>query len=135
MAFYQKIPLVIEAEQLVKENFAVVRRFLREGGCDNFVEYKAKPIHWEIPTPQGTVCALEGDFITKDINGEFCSCKSDFFEESYELAPTLDEEDPVISDPPDDSEQPTDYEEGVGILAEFDDAANSAIQTEPDPEG
>jgi hypothetical protein len=37
-----------------------------------------------IPTLEGTMAAIRGDWIIKGINGEFYPCKPDIFEKTYE---------------------------------------------------
>lgn len=37
-----------------------------------------------IPTLEGTMIASPDDFVIKDVNGEFYSCKPDIFEKTFE---------------------------------------------------
>lgn len=45
-----------------------------------------KTYYWsiQIPTLEGTMRAVPGDFIIKGVQGEFYPCKPDIFEQTYE---------------------------------------------------
>lgn len=78
---YRKKPVVIEAIQW-------------EGTYDNYQQI----INWSentikditmsngliIPTLEGNMVALIGNYIIKEVNGEFYPCKPDIFEKTYE---------------------------------------------------
>lgn len=38
-----------------------------------------------VRTLEGVCCVSYGDYIIKDVNGGFYLCKSDFFEQAYEI--------------------------------------------------
>lgn len=42
-----------------------------------------------IPTLEGNMKAMPGDFIIKGVNGEFYPCKPDIFHKSYELVDNI----------------------------------------------
>lgn len=50
-----------------------------EGGKQSYESFT-------IPTLEGNMQIAEGDFVIKGVKGEFYPCKSDIFEQTYELA-------------------------------------------------
>jgi hypothetical protein len=84
MAKYRKKPVVIEAIQFLDnaERLAELSKFI---GGDIKVSYKHPIPFIEIETLEGTMRAIEGDYIIKGVNGEFYPCKPDIFEKTYEL--------------------------------------------------
>lgn len=79
MMKFRKKPIVIEAVQWNGDNFIDI---------DNFItishETYPKDGIVKIPTLEGTMDAVEGDWIIKGVNGEFYPCKPDIFEKTYE---------------------------------------------------
>jgi hypothetical protein len=81
MAKFRKKPVVIEAVRYTGKNAAEVLDF------GNF-EFVVTQIEGErivqIATLEGIMNAKEGDWIIKDVKGEFYPCKPDIFEATYE---------------------------------------------------
>ncbi len=76
MPKFKKRPVEIEAIQYVVTNAEEIHNFV--GGIrmgQGFVE---------IHTLEGDMRAVNGDYIIKDINGEFYLCKPDMFEQTYD---------------------------------------------------
>lgn len=83
MAKYRKKPIVIDAWQLTKEN---VETTLPEWlNLDEVSIFDGKELFAEIKTLEGVMRADEGDYIIKGVKGEFYPCKSDIFEQTYEV--------------------------------------------------
>ena len=86
MSKYVKKPVVIEAEQLTRENG---KELAQECG-GKWVDLYARGdrgediSHVQIETLEGTMRANLGDWIIKGICGEFYPCKPDIFEKTYE---------------------------------------------------
>lgn len=49
----------------------------------------AAPAHIAINTLEGTMRAIEGDFIIRGVQGEFYPCKPDIFEQTYQTGDAL----------------------------------------------
>ena len=90
---YRKKPVIVEVVELTQDNFRWVTEWLWEQGGG-----KNSDAYWHpdgedgdrfrcllIPTPEGTMKALPGDYIIKGTRGEFYPCKPDIFEEIYEV--------------------------------------------------
>lgn len=78
---YVKKPVIIEAKELEystksQEEIIEWSNGLIKKGLDGGLR---------IPTLEGVMVANTGDFIIKGIKGEFYPCKSDIFNETYEL--------------------------------------------------
>jgi len=102
MPMYRKKPVVIEAVQLRWDTWNEVCDFapVGENGCcgvyvnpDNIEEFSTNPSYGAkdligliIPTLEGNMLAVEGDWIIRGVKGEFYPCKPDIFEISYEEA-------------------------------------------------
>jgi len=100
MPKYRKKPVVIDAVQfkLVKEipcKFGTAKEY-NDDEIANFIgnivrtvtEPNGEPeghTYFEIETLEGTMKASLGDYIIKDVKGEFYPCKPDIFEQTYEL--------------------------------------------------
>lgn len=85
MTRYRKKPIEIEAIQYVGKNFKEICRFLdmTYGDFEKMPEdYDAGP--FKIHTLEGDMEVSVGDYIIKDIKGEFYPCKPDIFDETYE---------------------------------------------------
>jgi hypothetical protein len=83
MGLYRKKPVVIEARKYNRNNGEELAKW-----C-NGISYDAgmapgMPHHISIPTLEGTMNALPGDWIIKGVQDEFYPCKSDIFEATYE---------------------------------------------------
>lgn len=87
MAQYRKKPVVIEAIQFNGKNFNEISEFSL-GKAKQRIAYEGNtPIETntiDIFTLEGTMNAIEGDFIIKGVQGEFYPCKPDIFEKTYE---------------------------------------------------
>ena len=91
---FRKKPVVIEAIQWTGGNFDAVYAF--GGGdisspegiqrakitCHDDRNAAAEPLY--VDTLEGTTRASVGDWIIRGIKGEFCPCKPDIFEATYE---------------------------------------------------
>jgi len=88
MAQYRKKPVVIEAVQFYGKNFKEIFEF-SSGKAKQRIAYEGNtPIETntiDIFTLEGTMNAIQGDFIVKGVQGEFYPCKPDIFELTYEL--------------------------------------------------
>ena len=91
----RKKPVVIDVEQFTKENYETVCNFITlpwgvKGvhGVENNLGINAddgSKIALIIPTLEGDMLALDGDYIIKGVNGEFYPCKPDIFEKTYDI--------------------------------------------------
>ena len=79
---FRKKPVVIEAIQLTKENIVEVLSFCNNAG--NIVASNEDEMGISILTLEGTMTANIGDYIIKDVKGEFYPCKPDIFKQTYE---------------------------------------------------
>ncbi|MGP9033649.1 hypothetical protein ACT17S_11320 [Glutamicibacter mysorens] len=85
---FRKKPVTIEAVRFKgsSTHVAAIRAWM-EGG-----EYSEPGIStcdmrgFTIPTLEGEMKALPGDWIIKGVQGEFYPCKPDIFEQTYEAA-------------------------------------------------
>jgi hypothetical protein len=99
MAKYRKLPVIIEAVQLKWENWNEVCELAGVGlfsdgkpeGCYIGDDGKPMPkghtsekIGLLIPTLDGTVFAVENDWIIKGVAGEIYPCKPEIFSQTYE---------------------------------------------------
>ena len=87
---YRKKPVVIEAVQLLWQNWNEVCEFAgvgkrSEGKPEGFNPAgKSERLGLHIPTLEGVMTADEGDWIIRGIKGELYPCKPDIFEATYE---------------------------------------------------
>lgn len=79
---YTKKPVVIEAIKL-EDSIKSQEECIDFIGGNVIRGSKGSVI---ITTLEGVIVASVGDYIIKGIQGEFYSCKSDIFEQTYELA-------------------------------------------------
>lgn len=97
MKNYRKKPVVIQAMQLRWDNWSEMCEFagvglLSEGkpqGCyitpaGADTNNPTDTIGLLIPTLEGIMKAVQGDYIIRGVRGELYSCKQDIFEETYE---------------------------------------------------
>lgn len=86
---YRKRPVIIEAVQFTRENWAEIVSFTNGSAKGMTIERcpygKCTCI---IPTLEGDHIANENDYIIKGIKGEFYPCKPDIFEQTYEKVTT-----------------------------------------------
>lgn len=96
---YRKKPVVIDAVQLTWPNWSDVCKVAGVGriedgkpmGCCVDADGHALPegegserMGLLIPTREGLMTAVEGDWIIKGVKGEIYACKPDIFEMTYE---------------------------------------------------
>ena len=79
MKKYVKKPVIIEAVQWVGNNSLEVAEFCQ--GPDRKYEFKGDALF--IHTLEGSMRASLGDYIIKDVDGEFYPCKPQIFEKTY----------------------------------------------------
>jgi hypothetical protein len=81
---YIKKPVVIEAVRFSMDylqDISTLTEFMKDADFD--INYLNEGKIY-IETLEGTMCALEGDYIIKGVKGEFYPCKPDIFELTYE---------------------------------------------------
>ena len=84
MKNYVKKPVVVEAYQF-DGNIRSIDNFpISEVGKFK-VSSENGQYYLIIPTLEGDMKALPGDWIIKGVNGEYYPCKPDIFEQTYEL--------------------------------------------------
>lgn len=85
MTRYRKKPVEIEAVQLAGDNVAEAVNFVAP---DQFAGGGVLPndgrYFVDIKTIEGVIRATEGDWIIRDIQGEFYPCRDDIFRATYE---------------------------------------------------
>lgn len=79
MSKYRKKPVVIEAHQLDMEDYDMACELAGWCGGRTVDEGIA------IDTKEGTMIAVDGDFIIQGVQGEFYPCKPDIFKATYEF--------------------------------------------------
>lgn len=89
MGFYRKLPVIIEAEQLRKDNAAELARWCGGALGSEPPEDDRSPVKdWAlvviIKTLEGEMVARQGDWIIRGVKGEFYPCKPDIFEMTYD---------------------------------------------------
>ncbi len=87
MSKFRKKPVVIEAVQLLWENWQEMCEFagvgkLTDGKPEG--QLSGEVLGMVIPTLEGVMQADEGDWIIRGVEGEFYPCKPDIFEKTYE---------------------------------------------------
>lgn len=83
---YVKKRVVVEAIKFTRQNFDEIREFT--GGKAHSLVIPRHPqgkAKCKVDTLEGTHIATEGDYIIKDVKGEFYPCKPDIFRETYDL--------------------------------------------------
>jgi len=85
MGKYRKLPVEIEAFQLLENDEDNVFDFVNDNGGNAYF-HDGDLI---IKTLEGDMTASDRDFIIKGVNGEFYPCKPDIFYKTYE---SVDEE-------------------------------------------
>lgn len=80
---YRKKPVVIEAIQFYSTLSCI--KEIEEWGLKADLDYSNPNVPvLKIPTLEGVMNAIEGDYIIKGIRGEFYPCKADIFLQTYE---------------------------------------------------
>ena len=75
---YRKKPVIISAMQWKGNNRSEIIDFV-----GNSAVFDRTGLY--IITLEGEMFASIGDYIIRDVDGEFCPCKSDIFRKTYEL--------------------------------------------------
>lgn len=75
-------PAAVEAVQWTGQNADEVQAFLHNGHPHSAAGW-VKGIYVEVGSPIGLRVASEGDWIIKDANGDFTTCKPDIFAATY----------------------------------------------------
>jgi len=83
---YRKKPIVIEAYKYQAElgNNRLMNWLSQQGA--NIKDWIFRDGEITIPTLEGNMKAIDGDFIICGVKGEFYPCKPDIFEATYEVA-------------------------------------------------
>lgn len=72
---FRKRPVEIEAVQLTEGNIIDVAQWC--GG------HSSSPSRLTIPTLEGAMTAIDGDWVIRGVQGEFYSCRADIFRATY----------------------------------------------------
>ena len=94
-ALYRKNPVIVEAIELKENNFNEVISFVGQDLSEHYsneVDFinKKNIKGFFIPTLEGSLLALIGDYIIKGVKGEFYPCKPDIFKHTYTKITTED---------------------------------------------
>lgn len=92
MQKYVKKPLVIEAVQMLRDNWDNVIKITSDPSICFFEDLDKNIIFAEISTLEGRMRANEGDYIIRGIKGELYPCKADIFEASYDKVEDKEDE-------------------------------------------
>ena len=87
MAKYRAKPYEIEAVQFVNDFETICRISEFIDNQELHIDYSSdpkKPVI-EIVTPEGVMRAGVGDYIIRELHGEYYPCKPDVFHKKYEL--------------------------------------------------
>lgn len=103
MSKYRKKPVIVEAERFgglnkkrIEEFMGVPLKYELESETA-FLAGQGPPIFsLIIPTLEGDMKAMLGDWIIKGVKGEFYPCKPDIFESTYELVDEIMEGESLI---------------------------------------
>ena len=79
----RKKPVVIEAVQWSGNNLNEILNFMKDKQPNYYEDDEQKLL--TIQTLEGNMIASDGDYIIKGVKGEFYPCKSDIFEQTYEV--------------------------------------------------
>jgi hypothetical protein len=84
MQKFRKKPVIIEATQLIDNNFRSLDD-IPLSDCKNWkTGYDEYGFYVTIPTLEGDMKARNNDWIIKGVSGEYYPCKPDIFERTYE---------------------------------------------------
>lgn len=93
MSKFRKKPVVIEAIQFTGHNSTEIMLFVGQKLQCSEVPHEVEREHYDIPndaysikipTLEGVMTGIRGDWIIKGVKGEFYPCKPDIFEKTYE---------------------------------------------------
>lgn len=80
---YVKKPVAVQAFRLEEDNAEEVANWC--GGQPVELTFiPGEGVGVEIPTLEGTMTAIPGDYVIRGVKGEFYPCKPDIFEETYD---------------------------------------------------
>lgn len=81
---YRKKPVVVDARQITSPSDLLGVSGIA-AWCSGYAAIEDPgPIYLIIPTPEGNMRANIGDWVIRGVAGEFCPCKPDIFEATYE---------------------------------------------------
>ena len=83
MKKYVKKPVVVQAVEYNGANKEEIEAFVEKKLDTVYTELK-EPLELKIPTLEGDMKAVAGDWIIKVVNGEFYPIKSEIFFKAYE---------------------------------------------------
>lgn len=83
---YRKRPVVVQAVRLTYDNVREVGVQIGAHRVHKVVDAHRVPVGLSIPTLEGSRAARIGDYIIKDVDGEFYPCKASIFVKGYELS-------------------------------------------------
>lgn len=90
MSKFRKLPVVVEAVQLRRNNTDEMHAFAECGdmasGKPHPFKYPDGTVGLAIHTLNGTMNAKEGEWIIRGVNGELYPCADDIFRKTYESA-------------------------------------------------
>ena len=86
---YRKKPVVVDVMLYTGYNYEEIRKFTKDKAMllHDESEYKDGSVYSYnigLNTLEGLMYVFTGDYIIKEPFGEFCPCKPDIFEKSYE---------------------------------------------------
>lgn len=90
---FRKKPVVIEAKQFTGRNVSEIAFFMGThplqasvppSSMEHDTDIPPEGYSIIIPTSEGNMRAIKGDYIIKGVKGEFYPCKPDIFELTYE---------------------------------------------------
>jgi hypothetical protein len=84
MKKFRKKPIIIEATQLIDNNFRSLDDIPISVAGNWITGTDDEGFFVGIPTLEGVMKARNNDFIIKGIHGEYYPCKPDIFEKTYE---------------------------------------------------
>lgn len=85
---YRKLPVVIEAVQVLHANRAEIEALGENVGTLDVDPTKNYDFHVEIETLEGTMRGDYRDWIIRGVSGELYPCKDSIFRKTYEPATT-----------------------------------------------
>lgn len=85
---YKKKPVEIQAVQFTVDDRDLVAHWCAGRVVEDVSPRDRSDVRYTIaiPTLEGTMHGMVGDYIIKGVRGEFYPCKRDIFEETYEEA-------------------------------------------------
>lgn len=84
---YRKKPVIIEAVQWDESLETLKKIGCERVSCSGHRDRPDECTNLRIGTLEGAMSVSRGDYIIKGVKGEFCPCKPDIFEMTYEVVP------------------------------------------------